>query len=703
MNPMTLNKIFSKLRKQNKGQYIMLGFCITLSVLLVTAFALIYLGPTVQTILPQGGDTRKMATLLLFVTIAGCIIFTVYASGLFFRFKSREYGVLLALGTPKKALKPLLFRELAFLTGTCSIVGLILAFPMSFVIWKIFDSFLLPTDAMKYRFGGTGYIVGLLFCALLAALLFFYGMRFVGRTDIMDILREGQKTEMVKPIPSWTGKVGLILIFSGLVIALGVPGLTATLFHYSLPAAFNLTYLMVLAGIYLYMLSLVAQSSAGRHKEKYYKNLVSISMMRFSAKATTKNMCVSTLLLFCCLFAAFFGMLYATQTESLDQKDQKAFLLHFPMEEKQVTENEIYDLADEHDMTITEYQENTAANLVISYYYTDFNAAESKYFKADGKQAKLALFFSESAFTQMSGQDISVEKNTYKTITTVDFKETIWEFIDGLYAVTNPDTDQTYELDYAGSVEFNALASISDPFAFVLSDEDYQTITESLGTQYIEKVIGFDVKNLPGSYEFAKALQKEYVSRAGALSDHKGGYDSWAEKRSLENGEEYGYAGSSSLSYDPERVLEDWKYAPRFIVIQYQEYMQNVAIYVMLCLYIFIIMLTSVVIMSYVRGISVTAENQALFLSLEKLGANPAYRSRLLKQQLKKIFQYPAAVGCSIAWVFSLLMSIINDWRIMSYEVLNLERLLLLTVLIFGILYAVYIKTYKKTKKMIGI
>ena len=120
---MTLNKIFSKLRKQNKGQYIMLGFCITLSVLLVTAFALIYLGPTVQTILPQGGDTRKMATLLLFVTIAGCIIFTVYASGLFFRFKSREYGVLLALGTPKKALKPLLFRELAFLTGTCSIVG----------------------------------------------------------------------------------------------------------------------------------------------------------------------------------------------------------------------------------------------------------------------------------------------------------------------------------------------------------------------------------------------------------------------------------------------------------------------------------------------------------------------------------------------------------------------------------------------------
>ena len=46
----------------------MLGFCISLSVLLITAFALMYLGPTVQNFLPDGGDTRKLATLLLAVT-----------------------------------------------------------------------------------------------------------------------------------------------------------------------------------------------------------------------------------------------------------------------------------------------------------------------------------------------------------------------------------------------------------------------------------------------------------------------------------------------------------------------------------------------------------------------------------------------------------------------------------------------------------
>ena len=101
---MTRNKIFAKLRRKNKGQYGILAFCIFLSVLLLTAFALMYFGPTVQEFLPEGGDTRKLAILLLGATAVGCAIFTLYASILFFRYKSREYGIFLALGEQKKTL-----------------------------------------------------------------------------------------------------------------------------------------------------------------------------------------------------------------------------------------------------------------------------------------------------------------------------------------------------------------------------------------------------------------------------------------------------------------------------------------------------------------------------------------------------------------------------------------------------------------------
>ena len=54
---MTMNKIMGKLRRKNKNQYTLLGICIFLSVLLVTSFTFMYFSPTVQELLPQGGDS----------------------------------------------------------------------------------------------------------------------------------------------------------------------------------------------------------------------------------------------------------------------------------------------------------------------------------------------------------------------------------------------------------------------------------------------------------------------------------------------------------------------------------------------------------------------------------------------------------------------------------------------------------------------
>ena len=190
---------------------------------------------------------------------------------------------------------------------------------------------------MVYRFGWKGFIVGIAFCIVLVLLLFLAGRRFIRRTDIMEILRSGQKTEMVKVIPSWTGKVGVILTVTGIVLGLGVPAVAAKVLLINIPSIFNLVYLVALAGIYLIILSFVSQSSAGKHREKYYKNLVSISMMRFTAKVTTKNMCVIVLLLFCSLFAAFFGMLYSDQSGITIGENEKAYALHFPVQEEQIT------------------------------------------------------------------------------------------------------------------------------------------------------------------------------------------------------------------------------------------------------------------------------------------------------------------------------------------------------------------------------
>lgn len=697
---MTLHNIFLKLRKQNKGQYLMLGFCISLSVLLITSYALMYLGPTVQDFLPEGGDTRKLASLLLAVTAVGCTIFTLYASGLFFRYKSREYGIFMALGTSKKALRPLLFRDLAQLTIISTVIGLVLSVPASFGIWKLFETFLLSTDDMVYRFGGKGFLVGIGFCFVLTLFLFIAGTRFIQRSNIMDILREGQKTEMVKTIPTWTGKLGVVLTVVGLFLGLGLRNIIVHLFYFALPSAFDLTYFIALIGIYLIMLSCVAQTSTGKQKEKYYKNVVSISMMRFAAKATTKNMCVIVLLLFCCLFASFFGMIYSTSMPAIE-KDGSAFAFHFPAEEKQMTEEDISALSNEYEMEISAYEECEASNLVITYKYRDF--INDRYVTVTAEQAKLATFFSESDYNAFTNQNIDVQSNTYKTITSVDYKDSIWAFNDGLSAAYNPDTKQTYPLTFDGTVEYNALSQMSDPFAYVLDDSDYQNMSAGLTNQYKEKTILFDVAEPERSYAFGKALTAEYIAHTSGLSDFMGNYDPWEHMLANEKGDSYSYAGSIGLSAPTDRIIEDWKYAPRITPVIQQEFMQSISIYVMLCLYIFIITLASISIMTYVRSITVATENKALFDSLEKLGASPSYNRNILKKQLRKIFQYPTIMGVATGFLFSIFMSITNDWRITSNEVMNLGFLVGIMLIICGILYAVYWRACKKAQEIVGI
>ena len=153
---MKMNKIMAKLQKNNKGQYTLLGICIFLSVLLVSAFSFLYFSPTVQDLLPQGGDTRKLSWLLFFVTAAGCTIFTVYGADLFFRNKSREFGVFLALGAQKKKLEAQLFREVSLLLLKVVFLGILAAIPVSWLIWKAFSGLLIGADGLQYRFTPLG-------------------------------------------------------------------------------------------------------------------------------------------------------------------------------------------------------------------------------------------------------------------------------------------------------------------------------------------------------------------------------------------------------------------------------------------------------------------------------------------------------------------------------------------------------------------
>lgn len=695
-----MNKIYKKLRKNTKGQYYLLSFCVFLSVLLVTSFSLMYFGPTVQAFLPEGGDTRKMASLLLGVTAVGCFVFTVYASGLFFRFKAREYGILMALGTEKRQLKGLLFKELSVVTALSSFLGLLISVPASFLIWKLFELFIISNGQMTYRFGVVGFFPGILFACILAGVLGLAGRRFINRSDIMEILRTQQKTEMVKEIKSWTFPVGVVLTILGILLGAGLPQIAARVFGIGLPGIVNLFYLLSLVGIYFILLSAVAQSRAKKNRKKYYGNLVSISLMRFTAKATTKNMCVMTLLIFVCGFSAFYGMQYVLAGGGIDTENSKDFSLHYPVAEGQIGKEEIYDTAASYKIEVTDFTENVASNLVVSYRAKDFDEETSRYIEVYKDKEMAALFVSESDFEKLSGQDLAVEPGAYQTVTTTDYNG-FFEYEDGLQEVMNPNTGEIYPLTYGGSVESDILAPFSEPFAYVVGDEEYRKMTEGLDDAYKENIISFNAVNVEESYDFAKDLLAQYVERATDLSNHMGYWNIWAQKMADEAGEEYDYGDKINMTIDNNMLLGDWKYAPQFNIVTAQDRMQLISVYVMLSLYIFIISLSAVSVMAYVRSISVATDNKGLFESLTKLGADTRYKKNILKKQIARIVQYPGVIGCVLGFVFAFVMNFMNDGMINGVEA---KALTILAGMLLGmgmILYAVYKYAMYKAEKIV--
>lgn len=216
---MTMNKIMAKLRKNSKGQYTLLGVCIFLSVLMVSAFAFLYFSPTVQELLPTGGDTRKLSWLLFFVTAAGCTIFTIYGADLFFKNKSREFGVFpRPWRTETETGGSSCSGKIALILLKYVLLGILSAMTRFLADRKAFSKMLIGADQMRYRFTPLGIAAGLLFTAFLILCIGAAGIRFVKRTNIMDILNDRRKTEMVKEIKPWTGKLGLLLIIIGLLL-----------------------------------------------------------------------------------------------------------------------------------------------------------------------------------------------------------------------------------------------------------------------------------------------------------------------------------------------------------------------------------------------------------------------------------------------------------------------------------------------------
>ena len=60
----TFSQVYAALRRKNKGQYVLLTGCSFFSMLLITAYACMMRAPTILSVLPEGGDSRKQVMMV---------------------------------------------------------------------------------------------------------------------------------------------------------------------------------------------------------------------------------------------------------------------------------------------------------------------------------------------------------------------------------------------------------------------------------------------------------------------------------------------------------------------------------------------------------------------------------------------------------------------------------------------------------------
>ena len=159
----TFSQVYARLRRKNRGQYALLALCSFFSVLLITAYVCMMRSPTILSVLPEGGDSRKQVMMVFVLAVIGCGVFTTYAAGLFFRQKSRETGVFLALGASRRQLRSEMGKELAVLSlGSCA-AGAVLGGPLAWAVWQLFRLFLVDSQEMSLSFDPRSYLLALAF------------------------------------------------------------------------------------------------------------------------------------------------------------------------------------------------------------------------------------------------------------------------------------------------------------------------------------------------------------------------------------------------------------------------------------------------------------------------------------------------------------------------------------------------------------
>lgn len=698
----TIKDLERKLQKTDYKQARLYLFCNFIALMLISSYSALMLSPTVQLVFPEGGDSRKQMIAIFALTLFGCGVFTIYAASLFFRKKSKQLGVLMALGASKKRLAPGLFKEVLLLSSAASIAGILAGFPLVWILWNGFRFLIVDSSDMVLNLSLKCLFIPALFALLVVIFSLALANRYLVRTDILDVIREEHKNEPVKTPGKWCGPVGFLLIFAGFILGYYTPGLYMEVFSAMPPAWVNLSYAPVFVGLYLVVLHTVVHGWIS-HRKAPYKNIISRSMMKFQGRQTVNNLLVGTVLIAGACFASCYIFSVMGPQLTANKPKPYAYLFPYRADQDMPDREEVTEIAAEHNVSLKDWTEADYAFLAFD--------GESQYTMPDGhfktvynELSSLETCMSEATFNHITGQSADVLPGTFMVIS--DTEEVATYFLRTYGSlITNPVTKEAIHTEFAGFLHYDLLFKRNG--YMVLDDSDYEKISPGLTGEYRGKLSLFNI-NEEDNYDFAYDLFRTIVSSTDdscympyyidiytKANREKAGlsYDDWTD-----NIEHFKKSNPDSTTFRTE-----WAYMPVFQILNSHDFLMTYSVYIMMFLFIFIVCLIAACIILHTRCQTIALNNRYLFEDLKRLGASPAFLTWEVKKQCTSVFLTPSIVGVTAMGFVFFMILFINDNRISHSEVTSILFCIASFVVLSIFLYGVYRVTVREIKRQLSL
>lgn len=689
------SQVTAALRRKSLGQYALLTLCCFVSVLLITAYASMMRSPTVLSVFPEGGDSRKQMTMIFVLAVLGCGVFTTYASGLFFRHKSREVGILLALGASRGQLRRVLAGELALMSLSACALGALLGTPLAWCLWQGFRLLLVDSEEMALAFDPRAYLLALAFSLFVAAMLFFMLGRFLRRTNILDVVNESRKSEPIRAVPRWYGPLGIALLAAGGLLGYLAPSFFILVLRWYAPGALTaLFYLPALAGLYMILLHTVV--NGWRRGGSRYKGLITSSMMQFQGRQTVRNMVVVAVLAAGAYFAAFYVPMLSGSSSAAAEDREFGYLFHYRADQDMPGREEVLQLAEEMGVTVTRYAQQSGAVLAYDGYADVVSEGPlgATYDVVYCEETASDVFLSERAWNALTGDDLDLAPGTVASVydRNGDGGGVIRADIS---LVTNHLTGEQLAVTPAETLRSTSLLGYR-----VLDDGDYARLTRGLPDEWREVVAVFDVEDEADTYFFARALFDQIVDRSGPEAALFDGWDPVVRDRNLA---EKGYYfldpahlepnGFSPIDYDQRdssNFRNFWKYMPRFRVLDQADFTTTMAVFLMLFVFVAVVCFAAMVVILFTRCMTIAMTNVRVYDDLRHLGASGAFLRRTVRGQISRVFFVPLCAGTLLIYAFYAMMLYFNSGSFTPGELTGLANCALVVLALSLLLYGVY-------------